>query len=94
MPANTLLAWMDQASPDDKRALATLAKLPSVASLHQMAHAYRTSGTLHLSSEIACRLDEASQNLILRHLPRLYREDLSPVCHHCDLCRIGREYAE
>ena len=93
MHENPLLTWMDQANPEDKRALATLAKLPSVASLHQMAHAYRTDGVLHVSSDIACRLDEASQAPVLEGLPRLYREELSPVCRHCELCRLGRTVA-
>lgn len=85
---NPLKVWMQRATPAEKQALAEVAGIPSVASLHQMAGAYRTGGQPHITSEIAGRLEQASR--LFEHLPPLCREDLSPACAQCDLAKIAR----
>ena len=87
---NPLDTWMSQASPDEKRALASLAQLPSTGDLHQMAKAYRTNGKLSLTPDVARRLDEASRTPVLQHLPALAREELCPACGRCDFALLVR----
>jgi hypothetical protein len=85
---NALRVWMQRATPAEKEALAKAAGIPSVASLHQMAGAYRTGGRPHITSEIAGRIEQASR--LFEHLPPLCREDLSPACSQCELAKIAR----
>lgn len=86
---NSLNTWMQRATPEEKKALAEAAGIPSLGSLHQMAKAYRTGGELHITAEIAGRLEQASRQF--PHLPPLCREEMSPACSGCELAKLARK---
>jgi len=73
---NPLLTWWTSASPEDKKALAEAAGT-TVPALHQSAHAYRSSGELSLSPELARRIEIALNGAVKR-------EQMCPACSRCE----------
>lgn len=87
---NILYKWMNNATAEEKKALAELAS-SSVASLRQLAGGYRGKN-FSVSAEFAGRLEAASRKLQRKGLPLLLREDLCPACASCGylkMCRKG-----
>jgi hypothetical protein len=78
---NSLRAWMERATPEQKRVLASLAGT-TIANLHQASKGYRTKGKLRITPDLARRLEFASQQI--DDMPVLLREDLSPSCAGCE----------
>ena len=79
--SNKLRAWMERATPEQKRVLANLAGT-TTANLHQASKGYRTGGKLRITPDLARRLEFASREI--EGMPPLYREDLSPPCAGCE----------
>lgn len=86
---NVLAAWWQEATADEKKALAQLAET-TVESLHQMAGAYRTGGELRITSDVARRIERGTLALQRRGLKMLRREDMSPACSQCEFARKCR----
>lgn len=80
---NVLAAWWQEATAEEKKALAQLAET-TVESLHQMAGAYRTDGELRITADVARRIEAATKKLQRRGLKMLRREDMSPACSQCE----------
>ncbi len=80
---NPLLEYASALTADAKRDLAQ-AIGTSPAGLHQIAHAYRTSGKLSLTPDLAARVEAATGGAVLR-------EQCCVACGKCDLARRARE---
>lgn len=79
---NPLLEHTSRLTADQKRDLAARIGT-SPAGLHQIAHAYRTSGALSLTPELAARIEAATGGAVLR-------EQSCPACGKCDLAAKAR----
>lgn len=79
--SNQLRAWMERATPEQKRVLAKLAGT-TVPNLHQASKGYRTNGKLRITPDLARRLEFASREI--EGMPQLLREELSPSCAGCE----------
>lgn len=71
---NPLRKWWEEASPEDKKQLAAKVHT-SVDSLRLAVYAYRTSGRISLSAELAGRIAD--------NVPGVSRRDLCDACAGC-----------
>jgi hypothetical protein len=79
-PARILQEWIFAATTAEQKVLVSRAGI-SRAYLYQLGSGFR-----HLTAEIAARLEKSSKDLSKAskgRLPRLRREELSPVCGNC-----------
>jgi hypothetical protein len=79
---NPLFEHTKNLTPDAKRSLA-LAIGTTPAGLHQLAHAYRTSGKLSLTPDLAARVEAATGGAVLR-------EQCCVACGRCELAEKAR----
>lgn len=88
-PRNKLQVWMDKATADEKRELATLTGT-SIGTLRQIAGAYRTDGALSVSSELAARIETgtAAMRAANGKLPIVLRTHLSRACAACSIAKV------
>lgn len=84
---NAMRRWMQQATPEQKARLATLAGT-TVGTLNQIAGSYRTQGKPRVEADLAGRLAKASRQI--KGVPVLFREELSPACSKCEYARACR----
>ena len=88
---NAMRVWMTSATPKERKRLASLAKT-TLGNLQQLAGAYRTEGRANLDSDLARRVEIATEKMQREGLPVLARESLSPACSRCEFakqCRAG-----
>ena len=85
---NQLRIWMQQASPEEREVLASLADT-TVGTLNQIAGGYRTNGAAVVRAGLARKLEIAAKVLNRRNkeLPLIVRTDLSPECRECDFAQ-------
>lgn len=80
--SNPLKDWWTRATPEQKRKMADEVGT-TVATLHQMAGAYRTKGQVSVSPLMAAKIERASGGAIKR-------EQLCRACGQCELAEIAR----
>jgi len=86
---NPLRVWMTAATPKERLRLASLAKT-TLGNLQQVAGGYRTAGAVVLDSDLACRIEAATEKMARDGLPILAREALSPACSKCSFAKKCR----
>jgi hypothetical protein len=94
---NQLKAWMDKASPKQKKRLAELAST-SLGALRQAAGAWRTEGLVNVTPAVAKRLEiailQVNQENPDAALPVVHREHLCVACGQCELALKCREASQ
>lgn len=85
---NQMQAWMDEASVEEREALAEMAGT-TVGTLRQIAGSYRYNGQPSVRSGLARRIEIAADALRRKNknLPRVVRTDLSPECRECEFAQ-------
>jgi len=81
---------MTAATPKERKRLAALAKT-TLGNLQQLAGAYRTEGRANLDSDLARRVEVATNKMHREGLPVLGREALSPACAKCEFAKACRK---
>ena len=88
--SNALKAWMDAATPDQKKLLAERAGT-TVKTLYHWTYGRRHDGRAVMLAETALRLERAARHPRLEGLPPLRREDMATACSLCEFAAQCRQ---